>query len=208
MALAAALVLIGAAFAMVYGVRLCVARPSAARTFVKTLAVVPLAVAAPALGAPAAVALGLGLGAAGDFFLSRPGERSFLAGMAAFAAGHLAYAIAFVAAGAGRPDALPLSLLLALGLSTEIWLTPHAGGLRWPIRGYVLVSLVMAAAALGLPPGAATVGAALFVLSDLILAVDLFRFGPARANLWRARALWLSYWSGQALILVGMAGAL
>ena len=66
----------------------------------------------------------------------------------------------------------------------------------------------MVAAAFGLPPGAATLGATLFVLSDPILAVDLFRFGPARANLWRARALWLACWSGQALILLGMAGAL
>lgn len=208
MALAAALVLGGAAFATVYGVRLCAGQSSAAKTVVKTLAVAPLAGAAPGLGAPMAVALGLGLGAAGDFLLSRPGERSFLAGMAAFAAGHLAYAAAFVGAGAVVPGALPLVLLLALGLSTEVWLAPHAGSLRWPIRGYVLVILVMAAAALGLPFGAATVGAMLFVLSDLILAVDVFRFGPERANLWRARALWLAYWSGQALILLGMAGVL
>lgn len=87
-------------------------------------------------------------------------------------------------------------------------------GRRWLIRFYVLVSLVslvslvMVAAAFGLPPGAATLGAALFVLSDLILAVDLFRFGPTRATLWHARALWLAEWSGQAVILLGMAGAL
>ena len=35
---------------------------------------------------------GLALGALGDFFLTRRAEAAFLAGMGAFAAGHLAYA--------------------------------------------------------------------------------------------------------------------
>ena len=33
--------------------------------------------------------------AAGDFLLSRPGQKMFLAGMVAFAAGHLAYIAGF-----------------------------------------------------------------------------------------------------------------
>ena len=41
------------------------------------------------------MALGLALGALGDFALSRRGQAAFLAGMAAFALGHLAYAAAF-----------------------------------------------------------------------------------------------------------------
>ena len=206
---AAGLVLSGAGFAAVYGLRFCVARrSSAARSLVKTLAVGLLALAAPHLGAAATIALGLGLGAAGDFFLSRRGEASFLAGMAAFVAGHIAYAVAFRHAGAGLPGAIPLVALFALAASTEVWLAPHTGRLLWPVRGYVLVILAMAAAALGLPPGYGTVklGAALFVLSDLVLAIDLFRFGPERPDPWRARLLWAAYWLGQLLILLGMAG--
>ncbi len=208
MMLAWGMVLIGAAFAAAYGLQVCAARPSAAKTVVKTLSVAPLALAAPALGAPATIALGLALGALGDFFLSLKGERSFLAGMAAFAFGHLAYALAFLSAGAALPGPGVLVPLLLLGLSTEIWLAPHTGALRWPVRGYVVVILIMAAAAFGLPFGSVTLGAALFVLSDLILAVDLFRFGPDRTNIWRARALWAAYWGGQLLILLGMAGVL
>lgn len=64
------------------------------------------------------------------------------------------------------------------------------------------------AAAFSLPLGAVTVGAALFVLSDFIFALDIFRYGPERPDAWRARALWAACWSGQALILLGMTPAL
>lgn len=194
-----------AAMALLYGLRFCNAAPSLTKTAVKTVSVALLALAGAAMGAPPLVTLGLALGAAGDCFLSLRGEKAFLAGMAAFAAGHLAYAAAFVAAGGGVPDLVILAPLLILGASTEVWLAPHTGALRWPVRGYVVVILVMAAAAFSLPASAVTLGAALFVLSDFILALDIFRFGPERPNAWRARALWAAYWSGQALILLGMA---
>ncbi|MGL4279667.1 MAG: lysoplasmalogenase family protein [Albidovulum sp.] len=202
------IIAVAAAFAALYGARYCHAAPSGAKTGVKTLSVALLALAAAAAGAPPLVTLGLALGAAGDFFLSLRGERAFLAGMAAFAAGHLAYAAAFVAAGGGVPGLAVLVPLLALGASTEVWLAPHTGALRWPVRGYVLVILIMAAAAFSLPLGLVTLGAALFVLSDFILALDIFRYGPDRPNHWRARVLWAAYWSGQALILLGMTATL
>ena len=198
----------GAAFAVLYGLRFAMSAPSLAKTVVKALSVAPLALAAEFLDAPWPVALGLALGSAGDIFLSLKGERSFLAGMAAFAAGHLAYAAAFVQAGAAVPGPAILAPIVLLGLSTEFWLAPHTGSLRWPVRGYVIVILVMAAAGFGLPAGPVTVGVALFVLSDLILAIDLFRFGPDRPHIGRARLLWAAYWSGQCLILTGMGGAL
>jgi uncharacterized membrane protein YhhN len=200
--------MLAAAFAILYGGRYCQASPSLPKTVIKTVSVAVLALAAAAAGAPSLVTLGLALGAAGDFFLSLKGEKAFLAGMAAFAAGHLAYAAAFVAAGGGVPGLAVLVPLLALGASTEVWLAPHTGALKWPVRGYVLVILVMAAAAFSLPLSAVTLGAALFVLSDFILALDIFRYGSDRPNTWRARALWAAYWSGQALILLGLTPAL
>ena len=60
-------------------------------SLIKTVPVALLALAAMLGGAPRAITLGLALGALGDFLLSRPGEATFLAGMGAFAAGHLAY---------------------------------------------------------------------------------------------------------------------
>ena len=65
------------------------ARESWGRSALKTGAVFILALMA-ALKMPL-LAVALGLCALGDLALSRPGERAFLAGVASFAAGHLAY---------------------------------------------------------------------------------------------------------------------
>src|SRR5690606_6497430 len=201
-----AMTALGGALAVVYGARFAGAPPSAAKSTVKTGAVAVLALAALAAGAPGPVALGLALGALGDLFLSRPGTRAFLAGMAAFAAGHLAYAAEFLAPG-GWPPLLPAAGLLVLALSTEAWLAPRTGALRWPVRGYVAVITLMAFAALTLPEGRglALAGALLFLLSDLLLALDLFVLAEGPLKQVTARALWAAYWTGQALILWGMA---
>lgn len=203
---AQALTALGGALAVVYGASYAGAAVSAAKSTVKTGAVAVLALAALAAGAPGPVALGLALGALGDLFLSRPGTRAFLAGMAAFAAGHLAYAAEFLAPG-GWPPLLPAAGLLVLALSTEAWLAPRTGALRWPVRGYVAVITLMAFAALTLPEGRglALAGALLFLLSDLLLALDLFVLAEGPLKQVTARALWAAYWTGQALILWGMA---
>lgn len=201
---------LGFALATIYGLRFAGAQPSGAKSAVKTGAVAALALAGWYTSAPAAITLGLALGAAGDFFLSRAdetaaGERAFLAGMAAFGAGHLAYVCAFAGVFEGVGWAATLALL-TLALSTEFWLAPRTAKLRWPVRCYVLVIAAMAYAALGLPAGqwAARIGAVLFVASDVMLALEIFvlpRAHPFRAPL--ARALWATYFLGQALILAG-----
>lgn len=170
------------------------------RSALKTCSVALLALLAWSVDAPVPITLGLALGSAGDFLLSRPGKAAFLAGMAAFAAGHLAYALAFWAAPSSA-ILLPTLAMLILAASTELWLIPHTGDLRWPVRGYVAIIALMAIAAMTLPFARwpAMLGAALFVLSDLLLAIHLFR-APRR---WLARALWPAYWTGQALILTG-----
>lgn len=204
-ALAGVLAAAGAALALLYGAVFAGGPPAKAKSAVKTGSVLALALAGVAAGAPDLVVAGLALGAAGDFFLSRAGTRAFLAGMAAFAAGHLAYGAEFLAAGVW-PAAIPAFALAALGLSTEAWLAPRTGELRWPVRGYVAVITLMALAALTLPAARwpALLGALLFLLSDLLLALELFVLsgkGPKRAA---GYALWSAYWSGQALILWGM----
>jgi uncharacterized membrane protein YhhN len=179
------------------------ARPLLA-ALVKAAAVALLALAGAAQGAPWPVVLGLALGAAGDFALARAGQRWFLAGMAAFAAGHLAYAGWFLAV-AGGPSAAALAVAALCGATTEFWLAPHTGGLRAPVRGYVAVILLMAAAAAGLPPGHGRVqeGAALFVVSDLALSLHLFVLPAGALRRAAAWAVWPLYWGGQALILWG-----
>lgn len=174
----------------------------------KAGAVAPLAVIA-GLSGLWLIALGLFLGALGDFALSRRGQPAFLAGMAAFALGHLAFAVAFWAAvDAGGLEAwriVALLGLLVLLLSTEAWLAPRTGALRWPVRGYVAMIGVMAAVTVFLQAGAGVIwcGVALFVVSDLLLALRLFVVTDVTRQKALSLVLWPASALGQALILLG-----
>ncbi|WP_071675113.1 lysoplasmalogenase family protein [Nioella nitratireducens] len=185
----------------------------ALRSGLKTVPVALFALAALLTGAPW-LALGLALGALGDFALSRAGERAFLIGLVSFAAAHLVYAWLFAAV----PDALsPTALnaprwlgvgaLVAMALSTPIWLLPFTGALSRAVAAYVVIITAMGIAALHLPAaqGVAIFGAGLFVASDLVLAVGLFRLadGSRQARI-AAHLVWPLYWLGQAGILMGM----
>lgn len=66
-------------------------RPSWTRSLHKALALAFFALAAWLAGAPALLVVALGLSVIGDFTLSRPGARAFLAGMLAFTLVHVAY---------------------------------------------------------------------------------------------------------------------
>lgn len=183
---------------------------------VKTASTGFLVLAGAAMLSPAWVILGLAFGAIGDFCLARRGERAFLAGMAAFAIGHLAYAFHLISVFPTDEVATHISqyfAALALAIlwrSTEGWLIPHTGALRWPVRGYTVAILVMGIAACLLPshPGnhaAALIrlGAFLFILSDFLLSLRLFVVTSPKAQRGLSLSLWPAYWCGQGLILIG-----
>ena len=178
------------------------------RSIVKTISVTMLVLVGGAATAPWLALTGLALGATGDFCLSRPGKRAFLVGMAAFALGHLAYTALFLSwADPGFLAGSPMRLLLALGLAlittaTQSWLTPKAGELRGPVRGYVLVIATMGFAALAVPQPGPTIGASLFLLSDLFLALRLFVYPSGLPRRFLAVLLWPAYWLGQGFILL------
>lgn len=170
-------------------------------SILKTAAILLLALICWYRGGPDLILLGLILGAAGDFALSRPGDKAFLAGMLAFAGGHLAY-VAQMWTPAGAEQVWPAGLaMLALAISTEFWLIPHTGALRWPVRVYVVIIAAMGVAAMTLPQDRyiVMIGAALFVLSDLLLAINRF-VKPSRLA---SMAVWPAYWLAQVLILAG-----
>jgi uncharacterized membrane protein YhhN len=180
-----------AAFALIYWVRFAGhdegSHPMAG-TAAKTASTALLAAAGTLANAPELIITGLALGAIGDFALSRPGTAAFLAGMAAFAAGHLAYTWAFWTRAAD------------LGFTA-----PTPG--QWV--AFAVIIGAMAATVLILPPGAGRkdilLGAGLFLLSDALLALRMFAVTAPKPRLALGLAVWPAYWMGQALILIGSA---
>ena len=178
------------------------------------LAVLTLELALPVGGWLWLIPLGLALGALGDLLLALGGVQRFLVGVVAFGLGHLAYAGAFLLRsgdlgfdGLTGAELATLAVLVALMLSTEVWLAPRTGALRQPVRVYVGVIGLMGVTAVLLPahPGQALLrlGAELFILSDLLLAMQLFVVKDQRARRMLALLLWPTYWTGQALIAWG-----
>jgi uncharacterized membrane protein YhhN len=192
-----------------YGLWFCHGPVTAWRSVVKTVPVAVLAVWAALVGGPVWLVAALGLSAVGDFALSREGERAFLAGLCAFALAHVAYIGLLFGLVDGMPPVVPLMALLALAGSTEVWLAPHTGEMRWPVRGYVVLITVMAGCALALPGALwlAALGAGAFVLSDTVLAVQLFRRDvAARVDRVLSVALWALYYGAQVMMAVALAG--
>ncbi len=135
----------------------------------------------------------------GDALLLSAARPMFLAGLAAFLLAHVAYAVAFLGAGAIPPWPLPL-LALAVGLVLR-WLWPHLGSMKGPVVAYCVVIAVMVAAAMGVASVAVRAGALLFFLSDLLVARDRF-VAPGFAN--RAVGLPL-YYAAQVLLASAVA---
>ena len=150
-----------------------------------------------------AIVAGLTLSLAGDVLLMLPRDR-FRAGLASFLAAHVCYLVAFTADARFGHPALPFILWAVVGaaLLRVLWPVLKAS-LRAPVTVYVCVLLTMAAQAASRaaasqtgPALAAGIGAALFALSDALLAVDRFRspFASARA------LVRITYFTGQWLI--------
>lgn len=205
---------LGALAALAYLPR-AAAAPGGARSALKTAPAAAFALAAWTGGASPYLVFAFALSALGDLALSRDGRAAFLYGLCSFGLAHLLFVIAFSDA-SGAPlweafsrNPLAAAALILLALSTELWLAPHAGRLAWPVRGYVALITLMGLAALTLPAQlwVALAGAALFLASDLVLAVRLFRLPcghPAEPRL--ARVTWVLYIAGQGLILAGLGG--
>ena len=184
--------------------------PSWPRSIIKTIPLLVFSLAAYLGGGSAYLVAGLFLSALGDFGLSRDGDAPFLYGLSAFALAHILYILHFLGL-SGAPifeafstATIPALILVGLMISTELWLAPHTAALQWPVRIYVVIIGVMGLAALALPFGLLVVGAGLFILSDVILAINLFRMTDAHPYRQVAGyAVWGFYIAGQALILLG-----
>ena len=185
--------------------------PSPLRSLLKTAPLLLFAAAMYAAHAPPLLTAALFLSALGDFALSREGRAAFLYGLSAFALAHLTYVVLFLGlshdylwASLATAPLIAIAMLL-LAVSTEFWLAPHTGALRWPVRAYVGLITAMGLAALTLGDPLLVTGAALFILSDFILALRMFRMTPdvARAA-WAGWGVWTFYIAGQFLIMAAI----
>lgn len=141
---------------------------------------------------------GLVLSVAGDALLLSKARAAFLAGLGAFLAAHVAYAVTFASVSSpGAWLAVPLGVAFAAVLR---WLWPHLGPMRVPVVAYCLVISAMVWLALGTGRPELAVGAVLFYLSDLTVARDRF-VREAFAN--RLAGLPL-YYAAQVILALGV----
>lgn len=199
---------LGAVLALVFWLGYCWRGPSWTRSLVKTGSVAVLALAAFGQGLPV-LGAALAFGAFGDFCLSRVGQTWFLAGMGGFGVAHLLYTF-LMFDGVALPGRWPLMIGLGLFGAAMGWaLWARAGALRVPVMVYLVIIMAMALTALALDTGpfwpVVTVSALLFVLSDTILAVELFLIPVGhRLSRYLPFLVWPSYWLAQAGLLWGL----
>jgi len=168
------------------------------------------------------LAIGMTLGTIGDFFNAGlldfvPVFKGTMGGIVAFGLGHIAY----IAGCLDLRKRAGLNRWLTMIMAIDFWqvfglvawyLVAYLGeknrDLLYPALGYTLLLAGTAGIATGLALQERrltllAVGAALFLVSDLILAVGMFRESLTRSIDW----VWLTYGPGQMLIVFSVLSA-
>ncbi len=198
----------------IYAAFFCNRSGGVVRVLIKTAATALLTLWAWQAGGPILLAVALAFSTLGDALLGADEKRFLLGGMAAFFAAHVAYIALFWDIGTGDRTALILiaQLLVTFGAAGFIrQLLPYIDKpMRLPVITYTIVIVVMANAALRLPPAyiLATLGALAFTASDIILSLELFRLqAGTKLRMVTARLVWGLYYGGQALIAYAVISA-
>lgn len=148
-----------------------------------------------------AVLAGLVCSLAGDVLLMLS-PRLFVAGLLAFLVAHLFYLRAFATDTRWFGDRTALVVLAAVGAGVLAYLWDALPApLKVPVLAYVAVIVAMAAQAFARrrdrpsrATTAAAIGAALFVVSDALLATNRFRMPIPLSSLWVLGTYWLAQW--------------
>lgn len=151
------------------------------------------------------VTVGLILSLGGDVALMFESNKAFLTGLVLFLLAHIVYTIGFTVPNGFHPqDLVTGGVLLVLGAVIYLYLLPGLGRMRGPVILYIVVICLMVNRAVSTFFGdffttaqawLLSLGATLFWLSDLVLAINRFRH-PFEANRF---GLFL-YFGGQLLI--------
>jgi uncharacterized membrane protein YhhN len=172
------------------------------------------------------IAIGMALGTLGDFFNAGllqeiiPLSDPVLGGIAAFGLGHIAYMAACVSAARRARLTSPMAWIGSIAVWQAIGVVSwyfvvylgtneSARPLVWPSLPYslLLAGTAGVATALAVQERRFTilaVGAALFLASDMILAIGLFRGNFAHQTV----AVWSAYGSGQMMIVFSTLAAI
>lgn len=151
---------------------------------------------------------------AGDALLLGNGVTYFLMGMVAFILAHMNYSFYFlhlapVSSRSIRTLYLALAILLVVNVFVFFYLKDHLGVFTLPVISYMLFISLMAALSAHVTTAAqplATLawrfllpGAILFVISDTLLAIDLFKQHHILASV----AVMFTYGMAQMLLVIG-----
>ncbi len=149
--------------------------------------------------------LAIGLSWLGDLALMAPGDLWFVVGLGSFLLAHIAYLVLFVRIGGfGRPRAWAIVYAVWFVVFLAV-IIPGLGSLVVPVVLYGLVLGAMAGAATRVSAHVAA-GAAVFVVSDTILALS--RFLPAVVIPAHDVLTMLTYCVGQGVIAAGVLAVL
>jgi len=147
----------------------------------------------------------LALSLLGDVFLMLP-QDLFVAGLASFLLGHLAYVVGFRVHGGSAPAwmlaaaaVLAVDAVLARPILSSV--RHRHPDLLVPVVAYMLVISAMVSAALATGIGLAIAGAVLFFASDTLIAWNRF----VRPRPWMPLAIIVTYHLGQAGLVLSVA---
>jgi uncharacterized membrane protein YhhN len=179
---------------------------------VVTVALLVITIAALSFFTPAVqpsytiwILFGLCLSMGGDLALMFQSDRAFRIGLILFLLAHAIYAIAFSIPNGFHPqDLITGAALLVLAIAIYLYLQPGLGKMKAPVLLYILVICFMVNRAISTFYGEAfstpqawliSLGAILFMASDLVLAINRFRH-PFKTH----RLSLFLYYGGQLLI--------
>ena len=171
---------------------------------VSSLAVVAFHRTAPGGRIPLTAALLLS--SLGDVFLGLPGERWFVYGLGSFLVAHISYITLFVrnrskSPGAGIAHRMTAVMLIVFAAGMFAWLWPDLGHMKAPVAAYMgaLTGMAVTATLAAFRGWWVPIGAALFVLSDSLIAVGKFKTPVPFSFV----VIWATYYAAQVLIALG-----
>jgi uncharacterized membrane protein YhhN len=208
---------LGAVAALAYGLWFLDKPPSWPRALLKTVPLAALAGAFCLAGAHPLLVLALAASAAGDFLLAFDKPWILPLGILSFLAAQMLYILIFLGLAIGGGDgAWPMlrfgamAIIVIITIAFLIWMAPKLGWMALGVVPYAAAISAMACMAIQLPWSGwpAMLGAASFLVSDLVLSAELFRL-PADAPARRITRplVWWSYIAAQTLIVWGIAAA-